>query len=87
MLYEVITADYNFISPEDMKADLESAKSYIIADIQVQDAFVKHHLPGSVGTYAYPVKSESEKKQLDQIIPLQKMHDQTVVIVCPRGVV
>lgn len=78
-------SDYNFISQEDMKADLESANSYIIADIQVKDAFVQHHLPGSIATYAYPVKSEGEKKQLDPIVAQQKADQKKVVIVCPRG--
>lgn len=85
MVSQSYASDYNYISQEDMKADLESANSYIIADIQVKDAFVEHHLPGSIATYAYPVKSESEKKQLDQVVALQKNQGKKVVVVCPRG--
>lgn len=85
MVSQSYASSYNYISPEDMKADLESANSYIIADIQVEDAFAEHHLPGSVGTYAYPVKSDAERKQLDTIVAQQKADDKKVVIVCPRG--
>lgn len=80
-----LAADYNYISAEEMKGKLTSEESVIIVDIQVEKEFKQHHLPGSIATYAYPVKSESERAAIDTAITKYNETGDPVVIVCPRG--
>lgn len=80
-----LAADYNYISAEEMKEKLTSEESVIIVDIQVEKEFKQHHLPGSIATYAYPVKSESERAAIDTAITKYNETGDPVVIVCPRG--
>lgn len=81
----VQAAEYNFISADAMKSKLEAQAPLIIVDIQVEKEFKQHHLPGSVATYAYPVKTEADRTKLDDAIKLYKETENKVVIVCPRG--
>ena len=76
---------YNYISPDEVKADLSSSRVLLILDIQVEDEFTEHHLPGSVATYAFPVKSDTDRAKLNKVVAVQKETNQKVVIVCPRG--
>ena len=76
---------YNYISPEQMKANMLSGTEQLIVDIQVEDAFAKHHLKGSVATFSYPVKAAAERAQIDDAIEMYKETNQPVVVVCPRG--
>lgn len=46
--------DYNYMPAQQVKERIEAGKSDIIVDIQVEDEFAQHHIPGSVATYAYP---------------------------------
>lgn len=78
-------ANYNYISPETLKADIDKGSNMLIVDIQVEEEFAKHHINGSIPTYAYPVKSEADTAKLDTIIQQQKQTHESVVIVCPRG--
>jgi len=54
-------------------------------DIQEQADFEKHHIPGALATYAYPVKSVENQNKLNRILGACKAADTPVVIVCPRG--
>lgn len=76
---------YNYISPDEVKADLSSSRALLILDIQVEDEFSEHHLLGSVATYAFPVKSATDRAKLNKVVAVQKKSNQKVVIVCPRG--
>lgn len=76
---------YNFISAEQMKAKITSGNDIIVVDIQEEKDFNQHHLPGSIATYAYPVKTDSERSAIDKAIAKYNETGQKVVIVCPRG--
>jgi len=76
---------YNFISAPDLQARLTAEQPTNIVDIQVEDEFAKHHVKGAEATYAYPVKSETDRAKLDATIERLKANNDPVVIVCPRG--
>jgi len=78
-------SDYNYISPEKLKNTLASDTKMMVVDIQVEDEFSKHHIQGSIPTYAYPAKSQSDTAKLDMVYDKQQETDEPVVIVCPRG--
>jgi rhodanese-related sulfurtransferase len=76
---------YNTISPADLKQRLESANKPMLLDIQVEDEFAKHHLPGAVATHAYPAKTDAERSKLKPAISKILASKDDVVIVCPAG--
>ncbi len=78
-------SDYNYISPETLQSNIENNGQMLIVDIQVEDEFSQHHIKGSMPTYAYPAKSESDTAKLDIAFQKQKETDEPLVIVCPRG--
>ena len=80
-----MAADYNFIGQDEMKAKIENGQPILIVDIQEKPGYEKHHFPGSVATYAYPVKSDEEKSRLDIAVAAYEATGNQVVIVCPRG--
>lgn len=81
----VYAADYNYISPAKMKENLEAKSDILIVDIQVEQEFKQHHIPGSMATHAYPVKSDVDKAKLDQAVAEYNSTGTPIVIVCPRG--
>jgi len=54
-------------------------------DIQVAEDFDKHHLPGAVATYAYPVKSDQDKAKVGAVLTGLTSSETPVVIACLRG--
>lgn len=76
---------YNFLAAEALKAKLENREPLTLLDIQVEQEFGVHHLPGAVPTFAYPVKSDEERGRLDALLPQLQKNGDPVVIVCPRG--
>lgn len=80
-----LASNYNYVSPETVKTWIETRIPVMIVDIQVKEDFEAHRLPGSVATYAYPVKTNVEKTRLDNIVRTSMEKDTPVVIVCPRG--
>lgn len=76
---------YNYITPEQVKANLKHKTPMHVLDIQVADAYAKHHLPGAMQSCAYPVKSAEDKAKLDGFIGEISKDAAPVVIVCPRG--
>ena len=85
LVSSAFAADYNYISPEDMKQRISSEKATIIVDIQIEEEFNQHHLPGSLATFAYPVKTGAERAKIDKAVQQYKATEDMVVIVCPRG--
>lgn len=81
----VSAAGYNFVSPEELKRRIEANSDILIVDIQVKEEFDQHHIPGSVATYAYPVKSDKERARLDTVMAARSSDNTSIVIVCPRG--
>lgn len=78
-------AQYNFMTPEDLKRRLGANEDVLIVDIQVEEEFNQHHIPGSIATYAYPVKKDEDRARLEPVVSLQKEDSKSLVIVCPRG--
>lgn len=76
---------YNFLKPEELKKWIEKGKKVHIVDVQKKEDFEKKHIKGSVGTGAYPVKSDQDKAKLDSIVNQVKNDNLDIVIVCPRG--
>lgn len=80
-----VAESYNYISAEQMRTKITSGNKQIVVDIQEEKDFVLHHLPGSIATYAYPVKTDNERAAIDKAVAKYHETGQHVVIVCPRG--
>jgi thiosulfate/3-mercaptopyruvate sulfurtransferase len=76
---------YNYLVPDAAKEMIKSGQAMVLLDIQVKDEYDRHHIKGSVATYAYPVKSDEERARIDGIIPDLATTTDPVVIICPRG--
>ena len=77
---------YNYIRPDQLHEKLNSGPSMILIDISPAALFAQKHIPGAVGTQAYPVKTTAEKMRLDRMLPLIGASDDTaIIIICPRG--
>ena len=76
---------YNFISPENLKLSLEKRENLLLLDIQVEKEYSQHHLKSAVATYAYPVKSDSDRDKLKPVLTRIKADQVPVVVICPRG--
>lgn len=81
----VFSADYRYLSKEDLLDWLSQNKNMKIVDIQPKDEFVKKHIDSAMPTYAFPVKKEEEKKMVEAVLPELKSNDLPIVVVCPRG--
>jgi len=80
-----IAQQYNYIAPTELKQRLESGSKPILLDIQVEDDYTKHHLPGAVPTYAYPAKTDAERAKLQPTVSQIMASKEDVIIVCPGG--
>jgi thiosulfate/3-mercaptopyruvate sulfurtransferase len=76
---------YQYINAADLKEDIAQKENGLIVDIQFEDEFSAHHIEGATATYAYPVKSQTDKKKLSTVVEQAKQSTEQVVIVCPRG--
>lgn len=76
---------FNYITPEKTKLRIESGEAVTLLDIQIEDEYARHHIKGSLATYAYPVKSDDQKAKLDKVIPNLSANTDPIVIICPRG--
>lgn len=85
MAQGIFAQTFNYITPADLKQRLESGAQPILLDIQVEKEYVKHHLPGTVPTYAYPVKSDEERVKLKPAVAKILATNKDVVIICPGG--
>ncbi|WP_243122864.1 rhodanese-like domain-containing protein [Haloimpatiens lingqiaonensis] len=76
--------DFNYYTAEKLKEAIEKKEDIIILDIQVKEEYDKHHIKGAMPTYAFPVKTDEEKKKIDDV--LGKLEGKKpIIIVCPRG--
>ena len=76
---------FNMITADELKVRLDTKEPTILLDIQKKNAYKEHHFYGSIRTYAYPAKSDSD---LESAVQGVRMHEQTgnnVVIIGPRG--
>jgi len=78
-------SNYNYITPEDLVDWLKGKKQFFILDIQPKKAFDDEHIVGAIPTYAFPAKTDEEKKRLDPVIENIKKSSLPVVVVCPAG--
>lgn len=76
---------YNYISQDSMKQRLETKEPMLIVDICPAPQFAKGHLPGSIETNAYPVKTDAERAKLTPTLAMLKASSKPVVVVCPGG--
>lgn len=76
---------YQYLPAATAKDYLLEKRPMQLVDIQVEQEFNQHHLPGALATYAYPVKSADDLAKLDAVLPQLQSSAATVVIVCPRG--
>jgi len=76
---------YNYISAAELEARLTANQPVNIVDIQVEEEFAQHHIKGATPTYAYPVKSDTDRAKLDATVEQLKGNADPVVVVCPRG--
>ena len=76
---------YNYISAADLETRLNANLPTNIVDIQVEEEFSQHHIKGATPTYAYPVKSDTDRTKLDLTVEQIKGNNDPVVVVCPRG--
>lgn len=81
----VWAGSYQYISAAETKTKLMAEAPMFLVDIQVEQEFSQHHLPGALATYAYPVKSNQDRAKLDTTLTQLKDSSEVVVIVCPRG--
>ena len=76
---------YNYISATALEARLTAKELIHLVDIQVEEEFAKHHITGATATFAYPVKTETEKAKLQAVLTKLKTDNAPVVVICPRG--
>ena len=77
--------DYNFISQDAMRTKLDKQDTVAIVDICPVDQFAKAHLPGSIETNAYPVKTDEDRAKLHPTLPKLQASAENIVIICPAG--
>ena len=77
--------EYNSISQDAMRAKLDAGEQITIVDICPLDQYAKGHLPGSIETNAYPVKTDEERAKLTAVLPRLQASADPIVIVCPGG--
>jgi len=76
---------FGYITPAELKTRLEGNTPLHLVDIQLPEGYAEHHLPGTIATSAYPVKTAEERARLDAVLGVLKTDEAPVVIVCPRG--
>lgn len=80
-----LAGDYQYISAADLQQQLASQQAGVLLDIQVENEYAEHHIPGAVATYAYPVKSAADRSKLEPLLAQVKNGAEPIVIICPRG--
>ncbi|APG27389.1 hypothetical protein A7E78_05760 [Syntrophotalea acetylenivorans] len=76
---------YHYISAAEVKQKVETQEGLLLLDIQVKKEFDQHHISGAIDTYAYPVKSETDRNKLAAVLGQAKTSAEPIVIICPRG--
>lgn len=81
----VAAGEYRYVKQQEFRGWLQNGKQMIIVDIQEPAAFAARHFRGSIGTGAFPAKSDEERRKLDGAVRQAASTSVDVVIVCPRG--
>lgn len=77
--------EYRYVKQQEFRGWLQSGKKMFIVDIQEPAAFAAQHFGGSIGTGAFPAKSDEERRKLDGAVKQAASTSVDIVIVCPRG--
>ena len=80
-----LAGGYNYIDAALVKKNIERGSDQLLVDICKPAQFAKGHVPGSMETNAYPVKSDEERARLDKVLPEIFKGEGDVVVVCPGG--
>ncbi len=72
-----------YITADQLKADMDAGKDLFLLDIQPEENFNKNHLRSAVATFAFPVKTDEEKAKVDDV--LDEAAGKALIIVCPGG--
>lgn len=81
----IVIEKYNYMTAEEVKNNIESNAPMIMVDIQVEDEYAKHHIPGAIPTYAYPVSTKEEAAKLDVVMEQLTANEDPIVVICPGG--
>ena len=76
---------YNLMEPDDLKVIMDTKQPVILVDIQKKNAYKEHHFYGSIRTFAYPAKTDTDKDSLVQAVTMYNTNQDKVVIIGPRG--
>lgn len=76
---------YQYLSADDLLKKFNAQKALILIDICPAPLFAIRHIPGSIETGAYPVKTAADKARLEKVLPQIEAVPHEVVIICPRG--
>jgi len=85
----VMAKDYNYISPQEFKArldtgDVEQGKMMVFST-QNHKEFASGYLPAAVQTFARPLESEADYRKLDIVLARALKTTEDIVVICPRG--
>ena len=76
---------FNMMTADELKVRLETKQPTILLDIQKKNAYKEHHFYGSVRTYAYPSKTDTDLQSVVQGVRMYEQSGNDVVIIGPRG--
>ncbi|WP_250676007.1 rhodanese-like domain-containing protein [Paraclostridium ghonii] len=76
---------YNYYTADELKEAIEGKKDITLVDIQVKDEYDKHHIKGTIPTYAYPAEKSEETAKLDKVLPKLEENKNPIIVVCPGG--
>jgi len=79
------SAEFNYRTAEEVKANIENNDDIILLDIQPEDAWNEHHIQGAIPTHAYPVETEEDKAKFDGVMSDLESSEAPIIIVCPGG--
>ena len=76
---------FNMMTVDELKIRLETKQPTILLDIQKKNAYKEHHFYGSVRTYAYPAKTDTDLESVVQGVRMYEQVSNDIVIIGPRG--
>jgi len=76
---------YQYYTAEQLKTAIESKDNIYLLDIQVKEDYDKHHIVGTVPTYAYPADTEELTSKIDVTLDDINKTDKPIIVVCPGG--
>ncbi|MGD8352825.1 MAG: rhodanese-like domain-containing protein, partial [Pseudomonadota bacterium] len=79
------TTGIQYVTPETFREWYLKDKALVI-DVQTYGGYTQMHFPGSLTTYAYPVRTPEQKKRVEAVIPAIRDTKKPVVLVCPGGI-